>query len=170
MNVAIYNNPIIFKALPMLIKKNSSFLQKFALFAVVFFLAGQNAQAAQYVSITGDNINVRSGPGTNYQVAMELFNGYPLKVIATQGDWLKISDFENDTGWVHSSLVENGNSVIVNGNKSVNMRAEPTTNSAIIATVDRGVVLTRLESKGNWLKLKHSSGLIGWIYKPLVWP
>lgn len=154
----------------MLNKKNMTLLQKLALFSLFFFLTIQNAQAAQYVSITGDNINVRSGPGTNYQVVMELFSGYPLKVIATQGDWLKISDFESDTGWVHSSLVENGNSVIINGNKSVNMRAEPTTNAPIIATVDRGVVLTRLESKGKWLKLKHSSGLIGWIYKPLVWP
>ena len=154
----------------MLNKKNLPLFQKIALSAVFFFLIVQNAQAAQYVSITGDNINVRSGPGTNYQVVMELFKGFPLKVIATQGDWLKVSDFESDTGWVHSSLVVKGNSVIVNGNKSVNMRAEPSTNAPIIATVDRGVVLTRLESKGKWLKLKHSSGLIGWIYKPLVWP
>ena len=137
---------------------------------IIFLLISPDVQAANYVSIKGDNINVRTGPGTNYQVSMELFKGYPLKVLATQGDWLKISDFENDTGWVHGSLVEKGNTVIVNGNKSVNMRAEPTTNAAIIATVDRGVVLTRLETKGKWLKLKHSSGPIGWIYKPLLWP
>ena len=145
-------------------------MRNLALISGFFFLSCQNIFAAQYVSVKGDNINVRSGPGTNYQVSMELFNGYPLKVIATQGDWLKISDFENDTGWVHSSLVENGNSVIINSSKSVNMRAEPTTKAAIIATVERGVILTRLESKGKWLKLKHSSGLIGWIYKPLLWP
>lgn len=130
----------------------------------------QIAQAADYVSIKGDNINVRTGPGTNYQISMELFKGYPLKVVSRQGDWLKIIDFENDNGWIHSSLVESGTTVIINGTNSVNMRAEPSTNSSIIATVDRGVVLTRLETKGKWLKLKHSSGLIGWIYKPLVWP
>ncbi len=126
--------------------------------------------AADYVSVIGDNVNVRSGPGTNYQVAMELFAGYPLKVTATQGDWLKVVDFENDSGWIHNSLVEPGNTVIVNGENSVNMRAEPNTKSSIIATVDRGVVMTKLESQGKWLKLKHASGLIGWIYKPLLWP
>ncbi|RZW19285.1 MAG: hypothetical protein EX260_07845 [Desulfobulbaceae bacterium] len=67
-------------------------------------------------------------------------------------------------------MVSDGNTVIVNGNKNVNMRAEPSTNSKIIATVDRGVVLTKLETQGKWLKLKHSTGLIGWIYKPLLWP
>ena len=126
--------------------------------------------AADYVSVKGDNVNVRSGPGTNYQVSMELFAGYPLKVASTQGDWLKVVDFENDSGWIHNSLVNPGNSVIVNGNKSVNMRSEPNTKSSVIATVDRGVVMTKLESQGKWLKLKHSSGLIGWIYKPLLWP
>jgi SH3-like domain-containing protein len=101
---------------------------------------------------------------------MELFEGYPLKVIETQGEWLKIVDFENDSGWIHQSLVTDNNTEIVNGNKSVNMRAEPSTNSPIIATVDRGVVMTRLDSQGKWLKLKHATGLVGWIYKPLLWP
>jgi len=139
-------------------------------FSLVALLTAATVSAANYVSVNGDNINVRTGPGTNYQVAMELFQGYPLKVLATQGDWLKIVDFENDGGWIHSSLVASGNTVIVNGKTSVNMRAEPSTKGAIVATVDRGVVLTKLESKDKWLKVKHSSGLIGWIYKPLLWP
>ena len=137
---------------------------------LLYFTISGQASAADYVSVKGDNVNVRSGPGTNYQVTLELFAGYPLKVTTRQGDWLKVVDFENDSGWIHSSLVQSGNTVIVNGNKSVNMRAEPSTKSTVIATVDRGVVLTKLESQGKWLKLKHSSGLIGWIYKPLLWP
>ncbi len=128
------------------------------------------AFAADYVSVVGDNVNVRTGAGTNYEVSMELFQGYPLKVLETQGEWLKVVDFENDSGWIHQSLVSDGDTVIVNGNKSVNMRAEPSTNSSIVATVDRGVVMTRLETQGKWAKLKHSTGLVGWIYTPLLWP
>ncbi len=142
----------------------------FALSAILSLSFVCSTFSAEYVSVQGDNVNVRTGAGTNYEVSMELFNGYPLKVLATEGEWLKIVDFENDTGWIHQSLVTEGNTVIVNGNKNVNMRAEPSTNSSIIATVDRGVVLTTLETQGKWLKLKHSTGLIGWIYKPLLWP
>ncbi len=142
--------------------------------AVITVFAGiysaSTAFGASFVSVKGDNINVRNGPGTNYDVIMELFKGYPLKVIASQGDWKKVVDFENDQGWIHKSLIQNGNTVIVNGKKSVNMRAEPSTKSQIIANVDRGVVMTTLEKRGNWMKLKHSSGTIGWIYKPLLWP
>ena len=142
----------------------------FALLAVFGLCFASSAFSAEYVSVKGDNVNVRTGAGTNYEVSMELFQGYPLKVLSTQGEWLKIVDFENDQGWIHQSLVTDGNTVIINGNKSVNMRAEPSTNSSIIATVDRGVVMTKLETQGKWLKLKHSTGLIGWIYKPLLWP
>ncbi len=142
----------------------------FALLAVFGFCFASSAFSAEYVSVKGDNVIERTGAGTNYEVSMELFKGYPLKVLSTQGEWLKIVDFENDQGWIHQSLVTDGNTVIINGNKSVNMRAEPSTNSSIIATVDRGVVMTKLETQGKWLKLKHSTGLIGWIYKPLLWP
>lgn len=138
--------------------------------ATIFFSFISQAVAADYVSVKTDNVNVRTGAGTNYQVSMELFKGYPLKVVSNQGEWLKIVDFENDSGWIHKSLVVDGNTAIVNGNKNVNMRAEANTNSTIVATVDRGVVMTKLETKGKWVKLKHSSGLIGWIYKPLLWP
>ncbi len=141
-----------------------------AVLAASAILLVSQAYAADYVSIKGDNVNVRTGAGTDYEVSMELFDGYPLKVIDTQGDWLKVVDFENDSGWIHKSLVTDGNTVIVNGSKNVNMRAEASTNSTVIATVDRGVVLTKLETQGKWQKLKHSSGLIGWIYSPLLWP
>lgn len=154
----------------MLASNFQSTFQKVVFAAAIFLISTSTAHAAQYVSVKGDGINVRTGPGTNYQVTMELFKGYPLKVLTTQGEWLKVSDFEQDTGWVHKSLIVDGNTVIVNGNKSVNMRSEPTTQSSIIANVDRGVVLTKLETRGKWLKLKHSSGMIGWIYKPLLWP
>ena len=149
------------------IRRFSAVLAALAMSAILLV---SQAYAADYVSIKGDNVNVRTGAGTDYEVSMELFDGYPLKVIETQGDWLKIVDFENDSGWIHKSLVTDGNTVIVNGSKNVNMRAEASTNSTVIATVDRGVVLTKLETQGKWQKLKHSSGLIGWIYSPLLWP
>jgi SH3-like domain-containing protein len=145
-------------------------LRRVTIAAGILLFTAASAGAATYVSVKGDNINVRTGPGTDNPVRMELFDGYPLQVIASEGEWLKISDYENDSGWIHNSLVEDGNTVIINGANSVNMRSEPSTKSAIIANVDRGVVLTKIESRGNWLKVKHSSGLDGWIYKPLLWP
>lgn len=133
-------------------------------------LLASPALAEEYVSVSKDNVNVRSAPSTNSPIYMELFQGYPLKVVKKDGEWLQISDFEGDTGWIHQSLVGKNTTVIINATKSVNMRAEPNTTSAVVADVERGVIMTKVSEQGKWLQLKHSSGTVGWIYKPLLWP
>ena len=137
---------------------------------LTFLIIPALTATAQNVSVKKDNVNVRTGPGTNFPVYMELFKGYPLKVQQTKGDWLQVSDFENDKGWIFSSLVTPGKTVIVNGKKSINMRTKPSTNATVVASVDRGVVLTKLSTEGKWTKVKHSQGTVGWIYNPLLWP
>ena len=133
------------------------------------FLA-TSVHAAEYLTVNTDNANVRTGAGTNYPASMELFQGYPLKVLKKTGDWFQIVDFENDSGWIHQSVVKKGDSAIVNADKSVNMRSEPSTDSAIIADVERGVVVTVLATRGKWTQVRHASGTTGWIYSPLLWP
>ncbi len=138
-------------------------------FASGLFLA-TSALAADFLSVTTDNANVRTGPGTNYPVTMELFTGYPLKVLKQEGEWYKITDFEDDSGWIHDSIVKTNDSVIVDAIKSVNMRSGPSTKDAVVADVERGVVLKRIETQGKWVKVQHSSGTVGWIYGQLLWP
>ena len=62
------------------------------------------AQAADFVSITGNTVNVRKQPNTRSEVAWELSKGYPLQIEQRQGQWLKVRDFEESLGWVFSPL------------------------------------------------------------------
>ena len=129
-----------------------------------------SAGAVDYLTVTTDNANVRTGAGTNYPSSMELFQGYPLKVLNKVGEWYQVADFEDDSGWIHQSVVKKGDSAIVNSDKSVNMRSEPSTESAVVADVERGVVVTVLATKGKWTQVRHASGTTGWIFAPLLWP
>ncbi len=126
--------------------------------------------ASEYLSVTTDGANVRTGPDTKHPASMELFLGYPLKVEKKEGEWYQVTDFEKDGGWIHESIVKKGDTVIVNAQKNVNMRSGPSTQDPIIADVERGVVLSRLSTKGKWSRVQHSSGTTGWIYSPLLWP
>ncbi len=145
-------------------------LKKLLVFGFTTLLISSSALAAEYKSVTTDNANVRTGPGTNYPASMELFKGYPLKVLKKQGEWYKISDFEKDSGWIHKSIVKKCDTVIVNAQRSSNMRSGASTKDSVVADVERGVVLTKLDEQGKWVKVKHSSGTTGWVYKPLLWP
>lgn len=140
------------------------------LFTLLLLAVSANVQASQFVTVTKDNVNVRTGPGTDNPVHMQLFNGYPLKVIEKKGSWLKVSDFENDTGWIASSLTRPNDTVIVDAKNTINMRSNPSTKSDIVATVDRGVVLKKIGIQGDWIHVRHSSGVSGWIYDKLLWP
>ncbi len=152
----------------------STFTKKYlcllSILGLVFLLFSSNSFGAEYMSVKKDNVNVRTGPGTDNPVSMELFAGYPLKVIKKQGEWIKFSDFEGDSGWIHSSLVTKGDSVIINAKKSINMRSGPSTKDSIVADIERGVVLTKISQKGKWTQVRHSSGTVGWVYSPLIWP
>ena len=52
-----------------------------------------------------ENINIRSGPGTNYNILFTVDKGIPFKVISREGSWIQIQHADGDKGWIHTSLI-----------------------------------------------------------------
>jgi SH3-like domain-containing protein len=125
---------------------------------------------AESVTVINDGVNIRTGPGIKYPIYMEVFKGYPLKVLKRDGEWLEVADVDNDKGWIFTALTRKGDTVIVDAKQSANMRSGPGTDNPIIANVQRGVVMEHLDTKGDWYKLKHTQGTTGWMHKSLLWP
>lgn len=144
----------------------------FSLFFLVF-LSSVSLCSAQMMSVNGENVNLRSGPGTKYSVKWEYGQGFPLNVLERKSGWAKVSDFEKDTGWIHDSLLSKKEYVIVKvhrGNKKkINIRSGPGTSNDVVGQAFYGVVFERLEKKSGWLKVRHETGLVGWIKQTLLW-
>jgi uncharacterized protein YgiM (DUF1202 family) len=71
-------------------------------------LSGAALGAARDVLIvTGDRVNVRSGPGTDRPVMMQVSHDRRLVEIGRQGDWVhvEIAGVGGVDGWIHGSLV-----------------------------------------------------------------
>lgn len=136
--------------------------------SALLVLAGSRALAQQMVSVSGMEVNMRSGPGTAHPADWRLDRGYPLKVIGSKGGWLKVIDFENDKGWVLRKLTSSTPYHVVKV-KLANMRSEPTTRSRVIAKLAYGDVLKTLERSGDWIKLQGPNGRRGWVSRPLLW-
>jgi len=124
--------------------------------------------AQQRLSVKVSIANLRSGPGTKYDVLWQVEQYHPVLVIEKEGNWYKIKDFENDVAWVHRSLLSTVPGVITIKEKC-NIRADSTTKSSVRFKAERGVPFKVLEKKRDWLKVEHVDGDIGWIYKTLVW-
>jgi SH3-like domain-containing protein len=126
------------------------------------------AAAPRMVSAAVDELSLRTGPGTRYEALWTVVKGYPLKVLSKRGNWLKVSDFENDKAWVYAPMTGKTAHHVVKAQRA-NLRRSPTTGSAIVAKLQYGDVLRTLERRGSWLKVRLASGATGWIAKRLVW-
>jgi len=134
-------------------------------FSLMTAFAGMSAE---YVSVKKDGVNLRSGPDTKYSILYALPSGYPLKVLSKQGEWLKVSDFENDQGWIFAPLVTNTQYCIVKV-KEGNVRSGAGVNHGKVGSVVREVILRKVKTQGDWIQVEHPK-LKGWIHRKLVWP
>jgi len=144
----------------------------------------QNTVKVKQATVTASLLNVRSGPGTSYDIVTQVSKGEKYTITDTSGQWLKISLPGGKSGWIAGWLAtvsetaapaqqppqkSTGNQVlaVVNGNK-VNIRGGPGTGHSVIRQVSRGQRLGVLESAGDWYKVKLDGGVIGWIAGWLV--
>jgi len=146
---------------------------KFVLFLTFLgILIFCNVQA-EMLSIDGENVQVRSGPGTKYSPKWVYGDGLPVKVLSKKGGWVKIRDFENDTGWVFNKYLKSTPHMVVKVNKGkkkqINIRSGPGTKFNVVGKAYYGVVFETLKQEKGWAKVKHESGLTGWIKRSLLW-
>lgn len=139
---------------------------------------GVPAHAAGYIPVggkaivTATQLNVRKGPGTNYQVIGVLGNGYTVQIAETNGGWAR-----TESGWVdmdYLSPVQNGSvsnygrTGYVSANV-LNMRKGPGTSYQQTGVLQGGTQVTILEEQNgwgringqDWVNLSYISG-----YKP----
>ncbi|WP_318508258.1 SH3 domain-containing protein [Bacillus sp. T3] len=132
------------------------------------------------ISITGDNVRVRSGPGTKYKVLDSVNLGQTGEVKELNGDWVKIT-YSGNTGWVSSNFVELSQKEENNQSQkeststktdkatgtvtatSLIVRKKGALDGDIIGKVYQGDKFVILDEVNNWMKIEYKSGSYGWV-------
>ena len=142
-------------------------------FFFVFFLAGfvglPASALAERMAVNVSSANIRSGPGTDYDVLWKAERYYPIRILKKSGGWYKFTDFEGDRGWISKKVVAKIECVILRKNGKCNIRSGPGVENPILFTVEKGVPFRVLEKKGEWLHVQHADKSKGWIHRGLVW-
>ena len=121
------------------------------------------------VRTTSGNLNLRSGPGTNFAVISSLPNGTPLTVTGEQNGWYSVRTYGGTNGWVSSDFItitpRQGTVTTTGGN--LNLRAQPNTTSQVLASIPNGTSLTITDVSGNFFQTNFG-GRTGWVSRDFI--
>lgn len=123
----------------------------------------------RYVSLKTDRANVRRGPALEHRVDWEfLRRDMPLRVVAEHGSWRRVQDMDDVAGWVHSALLSGKRTVIVVKAPEAMLHEDADPESAPVARIEQGVILTVHACRAAWCLLEKDDHE-GWMPKTDLW-
>jgi SH3-like domain-containing protein len=127
----------------------------------------------RFVSLKSARVNMRVGPGAEYQVEwMYLKRGLPVEIIQEYDNWRKVRDAEGNEGWVLGTLLSGDRTAIVapwdRKRDLVDMRAEPQADGGVVARIEPGAVAKIERCANSWCRLELQ-GISGYVRQSQLW-
>ena len=151
-------------------KNNKHYLIILVLFfSILFFLSRSLAnESVNFLSLKNNEVNLRQGPSFKYPIKFTYKKKYlPVEILDKSETWRQIKDFENNSGWIHTSQLSKKKTAICIKNNSA-LYKKPTIFSKPIAKLEIGRLVLIKRCKVKWCKIT-SGGFSGWIYKSSLW-
>lgn len=160
--------------------------------------SGNNQGLGNYKEgiVSANNLNLRKGPSTNYEVIATLTKGTKVSIVSSDREFLKIES-DSLVGYVHKDYIiqkneESGESSDNGGDGSnsntggtgdngdsgdykkgivsvnnLNFRKGPSTNYEVIGVLTKDIKVKVIESNGDFLKIELE-GMVGYVHKDYV--
>ena len=137
-------------------------------FILMFTSVGFLSSEEYFLTLRFNNVNLRQGPSFDYPVKIFYKKKYlPLQIQDTSGNFRKVKDHENNTGWIHRSQLSKKKAALVSGKKVVIFKSN-TIFSEPLAVLEKGRLCLISKCKKNWCKIKVDKYL-GWVKKKSLW-
>lgn len=121
-------------------------------------------------SLTGNNVNIRSGPGTDCPIFWTAPVGTEVGIIGRKGEWLEVEFPAKDFSWIAREFVEEtpgSDAIAVKGN-NVNVRSGPGTQFDRLYSVPAGFKMQVMERQPSWYKVMPAPEATAWIMAEFV--
>ena len=139
------------------------------IYILLFFFPLQNVFADEYfLTLRNDKVNLRQGPSFEYPIKLFYKKKFlPVIILDKFGNFRKIRDHENNSGWVHISQLSKKKAAIVIENNTF-IYSSNTIYSKPVALAKTGKLLIVKKCKDKWCKIS-SEEVKGWIKKNSLW-
>lgn len=145
--------------------------------------------SAKTVTANANNLRIRSGPGTNYQIIGSAGKGETFKLVAQQSGWYKVLLKNGDYGWIsatYATITDNqasskpapdskpqvpgeemNHDAVVKGTV-VNVRSGPDTSYSVVTKLQAGALVKITWKSAGWYKITTPDGKEGWVAEYLL--
>ncbi|MFS0751338.1 N-acetylmuramoyl-L-alanine amidase [Oceanobacillus sp. 1P07AA] len=134
------------------------------LFTVLSIFVFEQSVTANTAIVNGEGVNVRSGPGSEYDSIGNVNDGQSYPLVQQQNDWVEI-DYNGESGWVSQEYInierteqeydEIDSDSAETMYNNTHLRSGPSVNDAIIEYVDQGTILNIVHSEKEWLEVEY---------------
>ena len=134
----------------------------------IFFTSNILASEEYFLTLRNDKVNLRQGPSFDYPIKIFYKKKYlPVIVQDKSGNFRKIRDHENNTGWIHvSQLSKKKASITIIDDVLVFKNS--TVFSKPIVVIEKGKLCLIIKCVNEWCKIKVSN-YVGWVKSSSLW-
>jgi uncharacterized protein YgiM (DUF1202 family) len=140
------------------------------LFIFCTVLSTVNSEAmAKALCVTADGANLRSGPGTEFDVSWRVNRYMPFVERDEKDGWVKVEDLTKTSHWISKKVVNEKIECAVVKTETAFLRKEPRKESSDDVKIDKFTPLKVLSKSHGWFEVESSLGDKFWIYGRNVW-
>ena len=152
--------------------------KRFFLFAALLLpalllAAAALAQATRGTYVTTADVNLRKGPGTNYDIVTTIPKDVSVNVVGKEGRWLRVeSKHGGQPGYIDEQYarpvgVQQGTQAKTSPLSSAgayrtlretDLRESPSVSSRLITKLPANIKINVVRSEGNWLRVESKHG------------
>jgi SH3-like domain-containing protein len=134
----------------------------------IFFFEISSFSKDKYFTLRYDEVNLRQGPSSEYPIKIIYRKKFlPVLFQEQSGNYRKMQDHADNTGWIHLSQLSKKKAAIVIDEQLI-MFSSPTVYSRPIAVLKKGRLAKIIKCRNEWCK-SRTDEYKGWIKKESLW-
>jgi uncharacterized protein YgiM (DUF1202 family) len=121
--------------------------------------------------LTGNNVNIRKGPGTEYPFYFTAPMGYEVKAVGQRGEWLEIEFPANDSSWIFKEFlqkIDDKTGIVINSNVRVRMGPGLQFDTLYYVPAGQKFQIRGTDIKGDWFRVAPMPNETAWILAQYV--
>ena len=144
-------------------------LKKIVFFLSIFFFENSSFSEEEYfLTLKNNEVNLRQGPSKKYPIKIIYKKKFlPVLVQDQYYNFKKVTDHENNSGWIPFSQLSKKKAAIVIKKKVIVFK-NPTLYSKPLVILNQGRLCLIVKCKKKWCKIKVEN-YKGWVKQSFLW-